>query len=344
MVGLASDLSVEQPLARHSNSVADIAMNADGSVVLSTSDVGDAVQSSLTQEAKLADVPAGIRSREAQTDLPYTSLTASSDGRWLLVRQFGGFRIIDKRSRAGSLNSGPSTVSAVWADGRRVLSTSSSLPETAVNGRYFAVATPSGTDTDGPESDMTVTVWRCDGSRAPKVLWRTRTNGGLSRLAVSDDGEYLVLGDSEDKGEIVRRSTPDRHQPLAGGNTVSGMSEYVVAREQGLVVQHTDSVRQGADETDSHNQLLLWDLATGRLIGSWKEPIASVLRGQLTDLALVEAGRRVATIRPDGNLGLWNISPADWRKDLCRLAGGEPTDAQRALYLDGVDVPAPCPA
>jgi WD40 repeat protein len=207
-----------------------------------------------------------------------------------------------------------------------------------VNGRYFAVATPSG-----QENDWAVTVWRCDGLHAPAALWRTRTDRSLGTLSVSDDGEYLVLGDSADRGEIVRRSDPDRHQPLDGGNTVSGMSEYVVAREQGVVVQHTDGVRQGADQADSHNQLLLWDLATGRLLGSWKEPMATVLRGQLTHLALVENGTRVATIRPDGNLGLWDVSPTDWRTDLCRLADGGLPPAQRALYLDGVDVPTPCP-
>ncbi|MCX4905726.1 TIR domain-containing protein [Streptomyces sp. NBC_00878] len=415
VVSFAADLSAEQSLARHSNSVADIAMNADGSVVLSTSDVGDVVQSSLPDEAQLANVTAGIRSRDTVNDFPYTSLTASPDGRWLLTwqsgsvelwdvrrrvrhaiyrqaaqavsfspdgRRFallegdtirvrdtqslktlaertargdsaakgraltsavGGFRIVTERSNAGSVNSGPLTVSAVWDGGRRVLSTPSGYPATAVNGRYFAVAIPSKTDTDGQVSDWTVTVWQCDGLLAPKALWRTRTDRSLSKVAVSDDGEYLVLGDIEDKGEIVRRSQPDRPRPMDGGNTVSGSSEYVIAHEQGVVVQHTDGIRQGADEADSHNQLLLWDLATGRLVGSWKEPMATVPRGQLTHLALVEDGTRVATIRPNGNIGLWNVSPADWRADLCRLADGEPTPSQLAFYLDGVDVPTPCP-
>ncbi|MBQ0985976.1 toll/interleukin-1 receptor domain-containing protein [Streptomyces sp. F63] len=411
VIGLPADLSVAFPLGRHSNSVADIEIDTDGSVVLSSGDTGDVVQASLLRSARLTDLAAGITATDAVPASRDTSLLASPDGSRLLVRQSGGvemwdtrrhtrlaayrraaqdmsfsgdggrfslladgtvtvretdslkpvtersagdgpvtaaraltaatggFRVVTGLDLFGDGNGGGVSALVVWADGERVLSRGPVVPVTAVNGSYFAVAERARGQTRGGA----VTVWRHDGDDAPERVWETPTQRAVSQLAVSANGEYVVVGDTADQGEVIRRSAPGRSLPLEGGNTVSGMSAFEILHEQGVVVQHTDSIRQGANAEQRHNQLLLWDLSTGGLLGSWPEPQASGARTQPTHLALTSGGTRVATLRPNGHVGLWNVSPENWRATLCGLSGGDLSAGQAARYLDGIEVPDPCP-
>ena len=86
------------------------------------------------------------------------------------------------------------------------------------------------------------------------------------------------------------------------------------------------------DSNEFRNRLLLGYIATGTLIGEWSEPIRQTYLGQQSKYLEAAGDKSVLTIRADGSIAVWRVSPDNWADHLCGLAGDlDPAQQQRYL-------------
>jgi hypothetical protein len=138
----------------------------------------------------------------------------------------------------------------------------------------------------------------------------------------------LLIDDGQTEPEITDLSNGKRTQ-LAGDQGRGSYSQHTFLAAGRLLVQHVGPDR---DSYEPRNRLLLWYPETGTLLGEWSEPIRLAYPGQQSEHLVAVGDETVLTIRVDGSIAMWRISPENWANHLCELAGDlDPTQQQRYL-------------
>ena len=137
--------------------------------------------------------------------------------------------------------------------------------------------------------------------------------------------------------ELIRTNDGVR-TPLVGGSRRGSSSAFGFAAGDTIMVQHSSPSR----EADTYrNTIDLWHSASGTWLGEWAEPLATDRPGDQTDSLVIASDRTALTVRPNGEIGQWSVSPDVWRDQLCRIIADTPFDVRR-LGLSRSEV-SPCP-
>jgi WD40 repeat protein len=130
---------------------------------------------------------------------------------------------------------------------------------------------------------------------------------GTRLLAVSSEAGRVVLVDPDSRTVVG--------DPLSAEGT---QLQAVAVSPDGSVIAAES--RDGA--------LRLWDRVTGRAIG----PPLEAHRTQTLGITWLP-GRRLVTAALDGSLVTWDLTPADWARRACELAGRDLTRTECQRYL-----------
>jgi hypothetical protein len=75
------------------------------------------------------------------------------------------------------------------------------------------------------------------------------------------------------------------------------------------------------DSNELHNRLLLWHRETGSLLGEWEDPTRLTSPGEQEDFIATAGEHTALTVRADGSVAAWHMSPESWADDLCTMFG-----------------------
>jgi len=160
-----------------------------------------------------------------------------------------------------------------------------------------------------------------------------RVDSALGGLAVSDDGRYVAFDN-----EVVDVTTGAR-TPLRGGPG-SGAAGNVLAFAAGgdVVLQQVIPSRDYSGGT----RLLLWDRASGALIGEFDNHSLTAVDPFLVATGVVGVGADSAlAVTDDGAIVLLGTGTDAWARSLCGLVGDLEPDERRD-YLSGIDLGPVC--
>jgi WD40 repeat protein len=161
--------------------------------------------------------------------------------------------------------------------------------------------------------DGKILVWNV----ARRALERTIAHGNaILTIRFSPDGKTIATGDLS--GNV------DFWDPVSGrrvGRTFGGQNGLVFS-----VAYEPDGRELVTVSGDG--KLRLWDLASGRLIGS---PLPGADTGGWGTSFL--DGKRTIAVFGDGTGVIWNIDPASWKAQACRVANRNLTPAEWHDFL-----------
>lgn len=196
-------------------------------------------------------------------------------------------------------------------------------------GAVVAVVAPQGGTTEQPKH-YEISVWSLTGQHAQEIgrLGPERETIGIYAITVAHDGRYVVIRTDRPEAELVE-VLGGRHIPLLGGQGRGSLSEFGFVGGTGLILQHVVPDR---DSEELRNRLLLWHGETGSLLGEWEEPLRLASPSDGDSYLVMAADGTALTVRANGGIAVWPISPDAWAAKLCALAGD--LDAtQRQRYL-----------
>ena len=206
----------------------------------------------------------------------------------------------------------------IWDVGRRELLRPPLRLPASVLGLAFSpdgsqLAIPFGADSDeGPNGVEILDVG--SGER----LARLSTDGEVSSVAFSPDGS-LLAGGEVDGGALLWATDGWRRvgRPLALGNASTLQVEFSPDGHT-LATSHSDQTAA------------LWDVASQEPIGPRLTATTAATGRRHAGDGAIHPRRRppFRGIRPPGRAIRWEVDPAAWRRQACRLMGGDLTPAE----------------
>jgi hypothetical protein len=178
------------------------------------------------------------------------------------------------------------------------------------------------------DSGVRIHLWSLGGD-VPERIGELDYDDSPTALAVSPDAKYLVVGSEKFEAEVIVLDTRKRIS-LAGGKGTGDWlgTEYSFVGTTGLIVQQVTPDR---DANEMRNRLQLWHADSGALLGEWQDPTRLDFPGQQEHDVVVAGGHLALTVRADGGIAAWELSPESWADSLCGTFG-DLDAAQQARY------------
>jgi WD40 repeat protein len=162
-----------------------------------------------------------------------------------------------------------------------------------------------------------VVVWDL---RHARVLRTIEQPDLIFAIRMSPDGRSIVTGD--DRGNV---RFWDARSGRAAGRTIGG--------QNGSATSVTyDPTGTELMTTSSDGKVRLWDLGTSKLIGA---PLDFSERGGWSWGTYFPDGRRVLVVFDSGLGVVWNVDPAAWAAQACRIANRDLSAAEWRDFLPG---------
>jgi WD40 repeat protein/DNA-binding SARP family transcriptional activator/energy-coupling factor transporter ATP-binding protein EcfA2 len=168
-----------------------------------------------------------------------------------------------------------------------------------------------------------LTVWNV---KEHKLVYTTAPATWIQTLRFSPDGKTIATGNSSGDVEFwnaeTGRQLPERFASIGG--SVNSLS--------------FDPSGRTLMTTDDDGSIRLWDIPTGEPIGA---PLpGSTINGWGT---FFPNGKQLVAVFASGTGVVWNVDPARWSAEACRIADRDLTRAEWRAYLPNRSYSKTCP-